>query len=224
MSLVVWGCSLSLRVSTANLYSQHSTAPLGLNPLSVSAEPVLTYSSGSDGSVGLVTHTQRHFQSHTSKRKFTEEPPAAEQSLQMPPPSHHGACSKQGDFHRSGTQRQKQGKDNLLGISRRIRVIRGQLVQENPLMFQICLTSEKSAAFQSWQQELLLSSGSFLHACGKQSNDIFRTVWLGNTVFWDEGTPSRYRISARETCFKQKRSRVHFHSHSHVAQPLHPLP
>lgn len=40
-------------------------------------------------------------------------------------------------------------------------------------MFQICLTSEKSAAFESWQQELLFFSGSFLCACGKQSKSIF---------------------------------------------------
>lgn len=124
---------LILCVSTASLYSQQSTAPLGLNPLSVSAELVLTYSSGSDGGVGVVTQTWRCFQSQTSKRKFTEEAPEAEQSLQMPPPCPHGACSKHGAFHRSGTQQQKQGKDNLLGISGRIWVIKGQLVQEKPL-------------------------------------------------------------------------------------------
>lgn len=75
------GVHLILCVSTASLYSQQSMLPLGLNTLSVSAELVLTYSSGSDGGVGVVTHAGRHFQSHTSKRKFTDEPPEAEQSL-----------------------------------------------------------------------------------------------------------------------------------------------
>lgn len=69
------GVQLILCVSTASLYSQQSTVPLGLNPLSVSAELVLTYSSGSDGGVGVVTHAWRYFQSQTRKRKFTEEPP-----------------------------------------------------------------------------------------------------------------------------------------------------
>lgn len=58
---------LILCVSTASLYSQQSTVPLGLNPLSVSAELVLTYSSGSDGGVGVVTHTWRCFQSQTKE-------------------------------------------------------------------------------------------------------------------------------------------------------------
>lgn len=127
------GVHLILCVSTASLYSQQSMLPLGLNTLSVSAELVLTYSSGSDGGVGVVTHAGRHFQSHTSKRKFTDEPPEAEQSLQMPPPCHHEARLMHGAFHRSGTQQQKQGKDNLLGISGRIWVIKGQLVQEKSL-------------------------------------------------------------------------------------------
>lgn len=35
--------------------------------------------------------------------------------------------------HRSRTQQQKRGKDNLLGISEKICVIKGQLVQEKPL-------------------------------------------------------------------------------------------
>lgn len=35
--------------------------------------------------------------------------------------------------HRSRTQQQKQGKDNLPGISEKICVIKGQLVQEKPL-------------------------------------------------------------------------------------------
>lgn len=65
----------------------------GLNPLSVSAELVLTYSSGSDGGVWVVKHAWRQFQSHKSKRKFTKEPREAEQSLQIPPLCHHGACS-----------------------------------------------------------------------------------------------------------------------------------
>lgn len=124
---------LILCVSTATLCSQQFRVPLGLNPLSVSAELVLTYSLGSDGGVGVVTHAWRQFQSHKSKIKITEEPPEAEQSLQMPPLCHHGACSKHGGFHRSGTQQQKQGKDNLLGISGRIWVIKGQLAQEKPL-------------------------------------------------------------------------------------------
>lgn len=62
-----------------------------------------------------------------------------------------------------------------------------------PLMFQICLTSEKSAALQSWQQELLFFSGSFPHACCMQSKDILSTAsqtYPETPACWDKGTPS----------------------------------
>lgn len=62
-----------------------------------------------------------------------------------------------------------------------------------PLMFQICLTPEKSAALQSQQQELLFFSGSFPHACCMQSKDILSTAsqtYPENPAGWDKGTPS----------------------------------
>lgn len=75
-------------------------------------------------------------------------------------------------------------------------------------MFQICLTSEESAALWSWQQELLFFSGSFPHACCMQSKDTFRAADrpdLPSKIFAcqnkDTPNPAELVQAVLESCF-----------------------